>query len=123
MANEEKKTFLLWPSNCKGLHSWGFPCDSWMALERERDLTCLGAAAIKKKSKGREGEDCRRRGREKGVKGHRNKTGLAPSDRTCQVGTKKDLWKIVLEPESQTGVAQLLKILCLTIWDLLACLH
>lgn len=95
-----------------------------MALVRERALICLGAAAIKKESKGREGEGCRRRGRERGVKGHRNKTGLAPSDRTCQAGNKKDLWKIVLEPESQTGVAQLLlKILCLTICDLLACLH
>lgn len=87
---------------------------------KERALACLGEAAIKRRAKEGDGRPQEEQG-SSGVKGHRNETALASPDRLRQAGTKekKSLWKVVLEPESQTRGAQLPKILCLIICGML----
>lgn len=49
-------------TNCRVYAPGALPCDSCVLLERDGALACLGAAAIKKESQGRE-EGRRRRGR------------------------------------------------------------
>lgn len=60
----------------------------------------LPGCSCNKKGEQREGgkEKASGGGRGTGVKEHRNK--IDPPDRPCQAGTKKDLWKLVLEPQS-----------------------